>query len=194
MKKLLLAATLLVSTITLSAQEQPKGLSVNDKAPDFATVDQSGNKINLAETYKKGNVVLIFYRGQWCPYCNKQMMQLQDSLSLIKDKGATVIAVTAEKPENISKTVAKTKASFPIVHDEKLAIIKQYDVAFAVDAKTVEMYKKYGIDFEQSNGSNGANLPVPAVYIINKEGKIVYKFFNKDYTKRATVKEILSYL
>jgi peroxiredoxin len=194
MKKFLFAAMVLISAVTLSAQEPPKGLSVNDKAPDFATIDQSGSKINLSETYKKGNVVLIFYRGQWCPYCNKQMSQLQDSLALIKEKGATVIAVTAEKPENISKTVAKTKASFPIVHDEKLAIMKQYDVAFAVDAKTVEMYKKYGIDFEQSNGSNGANLPVPAVYIINKEGKIVYKFFNKDYTKRATVKEILSYL
>ena len=194
MKKILFVAMVLISAITLSAQEQPKGLSVNDKAPDFATIDQSGNKINLSETYKKGNVVLIFYRGQWCPYCNKQMMQLQDSLSLIKAKGATVIAVTAEKPENISKTVAKTKASFPIVHDEKLKIMKQYDVAFAVDAKTVEMYKKYGIDFEQSNGSNGANLPVPAVYIINKEGKIIYRFFDQNYTKRATVKEILSYL
>jgi peroxiredoxin len=194
MKKMLLVAMVLISTITLSAQEQPKGLNVNDKAPDFATVDQSGSKIRLSETYKKGNVVLIFYRGQWCPYCNKQMSELQDSLSMIKDKSATVIAVTAEKPENISKTVAKTKASFSVVHDEKLAIMKQYDVAYPVDAKTVEMYKKYGIDFEQSNGSNGANLPVPAVYIINKEGKIVYRFFNKDYTKRATVKEILSYL
>lgn len=194
MKKLLFAAMILLSAIALPAQEQPKGLGVNDKAPDFSTVDQSGNKISLSETYKKGSVVLIFYRGQWCPYCNRQMMQLQDSLSMIKDKGATVIAVTAEKPENISKTVAKTKASFPIVHDEKLAIMKQYDVAFAVDAKTVETYKKYGIDFEQANGSNGANLPVPAVYVINKEGKIVYRYFNKDYTKRATIKEILSYL
>jgi len=194
MKKILVAALVLINAIALSAQEQPKGLNVNDKAPDFTALNQSGKKTTLSEELRNGAVVLVFYRGQWCPYCNRQLKRLEDSLSLVTAKGATVLCITAEKEENISKTIEKTKASFPILHDYGLKIMKRYEVAFAVDEKTVTAYKKYGIDFDQANGSNGANLPVPAVFIINKEGKIVYRHFDMDYTKRATVKEILSFL
>ncbi len=176
------------------AQTVAKGLNINDKAPDFKAKDQTGKKISLAKQIKNGSVVVIFYRGQWCPYCNKQLKALEDSLSLLTAKGASVIGVSPEKPENITKTIEKTKASFPIVHDKGLKIMKAYDVSFGVDAATVEKYKGYGIDFEQANGTNGANLPVPAVYIINKEGKITYRFFDTDYRKRPSVAELLNNL
>lgn len=172
----------------------PKGLNVNDKAPAFAATDQNGKVFDLNDQLKKGDVVLVFYRGQWCPYCNKQLKSLEDSLSLIMAKGATLVAITPEKPENISKTIEKTKAAYPILFDDGLKIMKSYDVAFAVDDKTVEKYKGYGIDFSQANGNNGANLPVPAVYIINKEGKIIYRYFDADYRFRASVAEILAHL
>jgi peroxiredoxin len=174
--------------------QQPQGLNVNDKAPLFTAKNQQGIVISLEEELKKGPVVLFFYRGQWCPYCNKQLQQLQDSMQLILEKGASVIAVTAENNENITKTIQKTKATFTILHDNGLTIMRKYDVAFTVDDKTISAYKKYGIDFNEVNGDNGANLPVPAVYIINKENKIVYKYFDKNYTKRATIQEIVSKL
>lgn len=176
------------------AQQTPKGLQVNDKAPEFSAKDQLGKLVSLSAELKKGPVVLVFYRGQWCPYCNRQLKGLQDSLSFIKEKGATLIAVSPEKPENISKTVKKTNASYAILFDEGLKIMKNYEVAFSVDSSTVERYKKYGIDFNEVNGSNGATLPVPTVYIINKEGKIIFKHFDPDYKKRATVQEILLHL
>jgi peroxiredoxin len=176
------------------AQEVPKGLAVQVKAPEFSAKDQTGNSINLKDQLKKGSVVLVFYRGQWCPYCNKQLSKLEDSLQLIKAKGATLIAVTPEKQENIKKTIAKTKARYPILFDEGLQIMKSYDVAYAVDNTTIEKYKKYGIDFNESNGANGANLPVPAIYVINKEGVIVFRHFDPDYRNRATVEEILKHL
>jgi peroxiredoxin len=185
----------LLLTITISmAQTAAKGLKVNDVAPNFKAKDQSGKKVSLSKELKKGSVVMVFYRGQWCPYCNKQLKGLEDSLSLLTAKGASVIGITPEKPENISKTIEKTKVSFPIVHDKGLKIMKSYDVSFGVDAPTVEKYKGYGIDFEQANGTNGANLPVPAVYIINKEGKITYRFFDTDYRKRPSVAELLNNL
>jgi len=186
--------TLLFLSIVSMAQEAPKGLAVQIKAPDFSAKDQTGATINLTDQLKKGSVVLVFYRGQWCPYCNKQLKKLEDSLHLIKAKGASLIAVTPEKPENITKTIAKTKASYPILFDEGLQIMKNYDVAYAVDNKTIESYKKYGIDFNETNGVNGANLPVPAIYVINKEGVIVFRHFDADYRKRATVQEILMHL
>ena len=129
-----------------------------------------------------------------CGHCNKELKQLEDSIGLIQAKGATVLAITPELPENISKTIEKTKASYPILYDKKLSIMNAYKVAFKVDDKTVEKYKGYGIDFLKVNGDNGANLPVPAVYIVNKNGKIIYRFFDVDYKKRSSIKDILDHL
>lgn len=185
----------LLFSILSNAQISPKGLSLNEQAPDFSSTDQYGKTISLSNEIKKGAVVLVFYRGQWCPYCNKALKQMEDSLSFIKGKGATVITITPEKPAYISQTIRKTKASYSILHDEGLAIMKKYDVAFQVDEKTIEAYKKYGIQFNEVNGeANGANLPVPAVYVINKQGKIVYRYFEQDYRKRSSIREILAHL
>ncbi len=195
MKKIVLSVFIAISFLSLNAQTEPKGLNVNDKAPDFSAKDHDGKTVTLKDQLTKGAVVLIFYRGQWCPYCNRQLKKLEDSLSLITGKGATLIAITPEKQEGISQTIEKTKASYPIIFDEGLKIMKSYDVAFAVDEQTIKKYKDYGLDFVQMNGeANGANLPVPAVYVINKEGKIVYRHFDKNYTKRATVAEIVEHL
>lgn len=194
MKQLALAAFFLILSICSIAQEAPKGLAVQEKAPDFTAKDQTGATINLKDQLKKGSVVLVFYRGQWCPHCNRQLSKLEDSVQLIKAKGASLIAVTPEIPANINKTIAKTKASYPILFDEGLQIMKSYDVAFAVDNSTIVRYKKYGIDFNETNGANGANLPVPAIYIINKQGVVVFRHFDPDYRNRASVQEILKHL
>lgn len=154
----------------------------------FKAADQNGTMFDLSWALKKGKVVLVFYRGQWCPYCNKQLKHPEDSLSMIMDKGAILVAVTPEQPENIQKTIEKTKAAYPVLYDDGLSIMKYYDVAYAVDEATISKYKNYGIDFTKANGEkNGANLPVPTVYIINTDGKIIYRHFDKDYTKRASV-------
>lgn len=193
MKKLLLFL-IIISNLNAYSQLYPKGLQVNDRAPDFSAEDQNRKTIGLKKQLKKGNVVLIFYRGHWCPHCNKQLKQLEDSINFIKAKGATVLAISPEIPENISKTVAKTNASYPILFDDGLKIMNAYKVAFKVEDKTIEKYKGFGIDFSKVNGNNGANLPVPAVYIINKKGKIIYRFYEFDYTKRPSVKDILKHL
>ncbi len=194
MKKIILTLSVVIATLAIHAQNAPKGLNVNDKAPNFSAKNQDGKLVSLQEKLKSGPVVLIFYRGQWCPYCNRQLKNLEDSLSFITAKNAMLIAVTPEKPENISKTIEKTKATYPVLFDDSLKIMKSYDVAFAVDPKMKERYKGYGIDFDEVNGTNGANLPVPAVYIINKKGMIIYKYFDADYRKRPSVKEILDLL
>lgn len=194
MKHLFLLIAILSLIIFANAQEQPKGLSVNDKAPAFTAKNQNGKMISLDEELKNGPVVLVFYRGQWCPYCNRQLKKLEDSISFITAKGATVVAVTAEKPENISKTIDKTKASYSILYDGGLKIMKSYDVAYKVEGDMLAKYKSYGIDFTQANGSNGANLPVPALYIINKEGKITYRYFDVNFQNRASVADVLAHL
>ncbi|MEO8416831.1 MAG: peroxiredoxin-like family protein [Ginsengibacter sp.] len=194
MKKIVLTTLCAMSVFFSNAQTNPAGLEVHTKAPGFSAKDQNGKVISLQEELKKGKVVLIFYRGQWCPYCNKELKSIEDSLSLITSKGATVLAVTPELPGNILKTIDKTKASYSILFDDGLQIMKAYDVAFTMDSSTVKKYKDYGLDFAQANGSNGANLPVPAVYIIDTKGNIIYRYFDSDYRYRDTVKEIADHL
>ncbi len=198
MKKItLLLSFLVLVTVALFAQTEtvyPEGLKVGDMAPEFSGIDQNGNKFSLTDALKNGDVVMLFYRGQWCPYCNKQLSHFSDSLQLLTAKGATLLAITPETKENVKKTVEKSKTSFSVIEDKGLAIMKAYKVNFAVDEKTVTRYKGYGIDFDKANGENGANLPVPATYIIGKDKKVKYVFFNTDYKKRASVQDILNNL
>jgi len=194
MKKFIAAAAVLFFVFNGIAQKAPEGLFISSKAPDFKTKDQNGAEIRLKDLLKKGKVVLVFYRGHWCPYCNKALARLQDSLSLIKEKGATLLAVSPEKPEGIDKTAEKTKAEYSILHDEGLKIMKAYDVAFEVPENTITRYKNAGLDIEKNNGDNGKYLPVPAVYIIDEESTVRYRFFETDYKRRPSVKEILDNL
>lgn len=196
-KTLLIVAGLLFCTSILFAQQEtvyPEGLKLGDTAPDFSGLDQHGNKYSLSDALKKGDVVMLFYRGQWCPYCKKQLSHFSDSLQQVVAKGASLLAITPETAANVKKTVEKTNANFSVVEDKGLAIMKAYQVSFAVDEKTVLKYKGYGIDFDKANGENGANLPVPATYIIGKDKKIKFVFFNTDYKKRVSVQEILNNL
>jgi len=190
------SALLLISALQVQAQEKPEGLFINSKAPDFKGKDQNGNEIVLKDLRKKGPGVIIFYRGYWCPYCNRELQKLEDSLSLIKEKGAQLIAITPEKQEGITKTIEKTKASYSIITDEDSKIMKAYDVAYQLDTKTIDRYKTASIDLAANNGqkSDAVYLPVPAVYIIGKDGEIKYRFFEEDYKKQAAVKDILNNL
>lgn len=194
MKIFFLSAVLFVSFSSV-AQEKPEGLFINSKAPDFKATDQYGNEFRLKDVLRDSLVVLTFYRGEWCPYCNRQLKKLEDSLQLIKDKGARLIAISPEKPEYITKTIEKTKASYPLLYDKDMKIMNAYAVAFQVDDKTVSRYKNADIDLATAHGQKEKiYLPVPAVYVISKEGTILYRFFNTDYKKRPSVKEILDNL
>jgi len=195
MKHIVLFSCLLIASVASMAQEKPEGLFINSKAPEFKVKDQSGVELSLKELRKKGPVVLVFYRGNWCPYCNKELKRLQDSLQFITAKGAQVIAITPEAKEGINKTIEKTGAVFPILYDADMKIAKAYQVSFEVDGKTVGRYKGFGTDLLAINQQKQkAFLPVPAIYIINKEGSITYRFFDADYRKRLAVKDILEQL
>jgi peroxiredoxin len=191
MKKILFSLFASFVVLIAAAQDKPEGLFINSKAPDFKLKDQSGVEVSLKELRKKGPIVLIFYRGNWCPYCSKQLKGLQDSLQLITAKGAQLVAITPEASAGIDSTISKTGAVFPILFDEGGKLASAYEVGFKVDEKTVNRYKMAGIDLLKANQQKEAVLPVPAVYIINNEGTITYRYFDQNYKKRLSVQEIL---
>ncbi|SMB99468.1 alkyl hydroperoxide reductase/ Thiol specific antioxidant/ Mal allergen [Hymenobacter roseosalivarius DSM 11622] len=169
-------------------------LAAGSVAPAFKGKDAAGRPVELKQLLKKGPVVLYFYRGQWCPYCNKQLSQLQDSLQLLTAKGAQVVVITPETQENIGKTVEKTKAAFPIVQDRGFVIMTAYHTTFTVDEPTAKKYRGFGVDLRQANGAQEDVLPVPATYVIGCNGRIKFVYFNPDYKQRASVHRIAAAL
>ena len=196
MKRIMFALLLGFFAINAIAQEKPEGLFINSKAPDFKGKDQNGTELNLKDLRKQGPVVLVFYRGYWCPYCNKYLKTLEDSLQQIKEKGAQLIAITLEGDSGIAKIIEKTKLTYSVITDGDEKIMKAYNVLYKVDDKIVSRYKMANIDLAVNNGQKpgAVYLPIPAVYVIGKDGEIKYRFFEPDYKKRASVKDILDNL
>ena len=173
----------------------PKGLKVGDKAPIIKGVSITGETINSDEISKSQEVVVIFYRGEWCPVCNRYLGNLNDSLQYILNKNAKVIVVGPENFKNTEETADKSKATFTLLPDTTSKILKDYDVLFYVTEKYQKKIKLFlKTDIAMSNNQNEAQLPVPATFIIGKDGLVKWRHFNYDYTKRATVKEIIDNL
>jgi len=199
MKKIFLALAPFLFTIGMNATaqdhkslEEVKGISVGTQVTKFTATDADGNTYRLKKALKKGPVVVLFYRGQWCPVCNRHLSHLQDSLQLIYAKGATVIAISPEKPDLLQKTREKTKATFTLLHDKDFNIGEMFDVVFDPGKKLADRYnEKLKANLEQASSDGTNRLPVPATFILNKKGMVVWRHFNPDYIKRASVRDII---
>jgi peroxiredoxin len=170
-----------------------KGLEIGVNAPLFDALDADSIKFNLAEALEEGPVILIFYRGFWCPVCNKHLGKLQDSLQFIETAGAKVIAVSPENPEYLDKMEEKTGAGFTLLYDEDYRIADAYDVTFKPTSIQLITYNVVlNGDLKKSHSDDSQLLPIPATYIISQDGIIAWRQFDPDYKNRASVKEILA--
>jgi peroxiredoxin len=182
-----------VSGITFSQSQD--SLKVGDLAPYFSGLNQDSIIVSSDSLLKERSLVLVFYRGAWCPYCERHLSDLQDSLMLIKQKGANIVVVTPEKPDSYKKMIENTDASYDILYDEGYRIMSDFNVSYKISKETVPRYLPFVKQFtRKSNGNKEGVLPIPATYVINKDGIIVFKHFDEDYRKRSTIKEILTYL
>lgn len=173
----------------------PMGLKVGDKAPDFTGYDQKGKQVELKKMLDQGPVILFFYRGNWCPLCNRYLKNYQDSLKVLTDQGFNVVAITPESIENVENTVRIHNITFTVIYDCQEKIMKDYDLMFNVTKEYQDKIQtKFSIDIAKNNGRDVAHLPVPATYIINKDGIIVAVQFDPDYKNRSTVKWMLKNL
>lgn len=195
MKRIVFSFFILVLlTSAANAQGAAEGLFIGSRAPDFKAKDQSGNDVHLKDLLKKGKVILVFYRGYWSPYCIKELARLQDSLSFIQEKRAVVVAVSPESIVFRDSTISKSNAGFPLLHDSASLIMKKYSVDYTLSNDEQARYRSSGLDLNKINGANGPVLPVPAVYIIDKEFNITYRFFEQNFRKRPSVANLLENL
>jgi len=171
------------------------GIPVGIPAPMFSAIDADSNVFSLAEAINKGPVVIIFYRGFWCPVCNKHLLSIQDSLKMLEETGAKVIAISPEKPEYLDKMAEKTGAKFTLLYDEGYRIADAYDVTFKPTAMKLFTYNTLlGGKLKKTHSDDSQRLPIPATYIVNRQGMIMWRQFDPDYKNRASVNDILKAL
>jgi len=165
------------------------------KAPDFTLVNSVGEKIKLYDELKKGRIILTWYRGGWCPYCNLQLQFMQRSLSTFKELGANLIALTPEKPDGSLSTKEKMELEFEVLSDLDSTVAKSYGLTFKLTDEVSHLYKNtFGLDLAEFNDNNSDELPIPATYIINQDATVEYAYINADYTQRAEPVDIIKEL
>ncbi len=162
-----------------------RSLGVGAKAPAFELPNAEGDRVRLDELLREGPVVLSFYRGGWCPYCNLELRALQQALPEFERLGATLVAVSPETPDNSLTTAEKHALQFQVLSDRGNRVARQFGLVFTLPQEVRPIYKQFGIDIPKHNGDENYELPVPATYVIDRDRTIRFAYVNTDYSQRA---------
>ncbi len=171
-----------------------QALKAGKVAPDFSLPELAGGTIRLSEALGDGLVVLSFYRGAWCPYCNLEMQALQRALPDIERAGGRLLAIAPELPEHAGEIRDKGNLTFALLHDRDHAVARAYGLVFTLPEQLRPIYEAFGIDLAVSQGNDRFELPMPATYIIARDGSIAHAFVDVDYTRRMEPAEIVNIL
>ncbi len=171
-----------------------KSIKKGDTLTTAELINTKNEKINIDEMLKKGPLVISFYRGGWCPYCNFELRALQGALPQIKESGANLIAITPETPDNSLTTSEKNEIAFNVLTDTNNNYARELGLVFKMPKALQEVYKSFGIDLEAHNGNADFELPMPATLVVNSNKEVSYSFVSEDYTKRADIPAILDAL
>ena len=176
-----------------SAQAQ-RARKAGDVAPEFTLLDPDGKPVSSRELLARGPLVVSFYRGVWCPYCNLELQALQEALPEIARRGASLVAISPQTAPNSRKSQRDNKLGFPILSDRRSEVANAFGIRFALPDDLVELYKGFKNDLPAFNDDPSWVLPMPARYVIGTDGVIAYSEVNPDYTQRPDPSELLPVL
>ena len=177
--------------IEVAKHEEIQGLPIGAEAPNFTVVTALGEIIELNKLLKQGPVVLVFYRGAWCPYCNLELKAYNEMMNTYRQIGIRVIAIPPQKPEESIAMVQKGDLKFDVVSDPNLEIASQYNIVHQVYKELQELYLSFGFDLPNVNGDDSWRLPLPATFVIAPTRKIMKTFVEADYRERLEPQEAL---
>lgn len=178
----------------LGSDVTDQAIKTGDLAPDFSLPSVHGGERELSAALAKGPVVLSFYRGSWCPFCNLELNALQGRLPEIRSAGASLIAVSPEKPDSSLTHAEKLQLEFDVLSDEGNATARAYGLVMEVASQLRPLYLEWGIDVPAANGDLSYQLPVPATYVIGSDGRVRACHVEKDYTQRMEPQAIIEAL
>jgi len=170
-------------------------LKAGDQIPSFTLRDTLGNLVDF-DIFLQDNdfVVIDFYRGAWCPYCSLELRALQEINDELKTLNTSIVAISPQTPDNSLSTKEKAQLEYEVLSDIDNVVAKKFGLVFSLDESLRSIYNQFGIDIPNSNNSQSYEIPMPATYVVDKSGVIVYDFIDEDYTKRLEPQIILEQL
>lgn len=188
-----LQETMLKATKALEKQGLSKNVIKEAQTfPNFTLKNVHNKDVSIQEAFAQNEFLVInFYRGQWCPYCNLELQALQASLPQLKEVNANIVAVSPQTPDNSLSTQEKNELQFEVLSDKDNAIAKELGLVFSLAEELRPIYNGFGIDIPGSNEDESYELPMPATFVINKKREVLYVFVDEDYTKRSEPQTIL---
>lgn len=175
----------------LALPDQP---AAGDRLPDFELPDALGRAVKLSKLLEAGPVVLTFYRGEWCPYCNLQLHAYQATLPEILARGASLVAVSPQTPDHSLSMAEEHQLAFAVLTDSGNRLARSLGLVFTIPEADRALYLAVGNDISSFNGDESWELPVPATFVIGRDGAVALAFVDPDYRKRLEPAEILAAL
>lgn len=165
-----------------------------DTLPEITLGNAVGNQVRIQDILQEHKVVIAFYRGNWCPYCNIQLRALQQAIPEFEAKGVKLVVIGPETPDNSLTTKEKHELTFEVLSDIDNKVARSLNLVYQLPADLQELYKKFGIDLDTNQGNENQELPIAATYVVEQDGTISYHFLEEDYKLRADPQEILAAL
>lgn len=173
---------------------EENSIQIGDQIPEFSLPNALGKIVSSEEILKNEKIVLAFYRGGWCPYCSLELKFLQDSLIRIKNKGAALIAVSPQSPDHSLSMIEKNNLEFEVLTDIDNNFAKKLGIVFQLQDFVLPYYKGLGIFLSDFNKNNDNTLPIPAVFVVDKNRVVTYRFLDVNYMNRVDVEKLIEAL
>ena len=168
----------------IDSGQAERALKAGDKAPDFVLTDSDRGEVALKDLLAKGPVVLTFYRGVWCPYCNIELKALEQVAEDIRARGATLVAISMQGAADSRKSQRDNELSFPILTDKNGELADKFGIRWSLQDYVIPVHDGFGVNLPTIHGDGQWNLPMPARYVVDTDGSIAYAEVNPDYTRR----------
>lgn len=173
---------------------ETRALAIGAALPDVVLADVHGATVRLRDIQGDTPLVVVFYRGGWCPYCNLELREWQRLLPGLKDLGARLVAISPQLPDNSLSTAEKNALAYPVLSDSSLAAAHAFGLAFTLAPELVALYSSVGNDLPTLNGNGQWVLPLPATYVFDGQGAVIYRHVEADYRLRAEPQQVLDLL
>lgn len=182
-------ATDQTSTNQTAVNEQASTINpreAGDRAPSATLRTPSGDPFDIADSFRQQPTALVFYRGGWCPYCNTHLAELAQIEPTLREMGFQMLAVSPDRPEELRESIDEQGLDYQLLSDQDMTLARSFGIAFQVDEQTRKAYDGYGIDLAAASGRSHYELPVPAVYLIDRNGMIRFVHWDEDYKQRLS--------
>jgi len=173
---------------------EASALQVGAALPPLTLPDAAGKPVDLQALNATGPLVIVFYRGGWCPYCNLELREWQRLLPQLRELGATLVAISPQTPDHSLSTAEKNELAFPVLSDSSLAAAQAFGIAFTLSPELVALYSQVGNDLPTLNGNGQWMLPIPATYVVDVTGHLALAHVEADYRERAEPLRVLDTL